>query len=201
MSGTLPVWKRRDDLCYFNSITYIISLFDTFFNDPFFEESWAGYPYYPEREAKKPEKKAYGHTSKSLMKTDIKEDENGYELMMDLPGYEKNEIAIKLDKGYLTVTATKETESKKESQDGEKKEASGEKAVDEKTAEKPAQKPSFKYICKERFSGSCQRTFYVGEEVEQEDIKAAFKNGVLVLSIPKPEKKEKPETDKYIAIE
>ena len=135
------------------------------------------------------------------MKTDIKEDENGYELMMDLPGYEKNEIAIKLDKGYLTVTATKETESKKESQDGEKKEASGEKAVDEKTAEKPAQKPSFKYICKERFSGSCQRTFYVGEEVEQEDIKAAFKNGVLVLSIPKPEKKEKPETDKYIAIE
>ena len=144
---------------------------------------------------------AYGHTSKSLMKTDIKEDENGYELMMDLPGYEKNEIAIKLDKGYLTVTATKETESNKESQDGEKKEASGEKAVDEKTAEKPAQKPSFKYICKERFSGSCQRTFYVGEEVEQEDIKAAFKNGVLVLSIPKPEKKEKPETDKYIAIE
>ena len=95
-------------------------LFDTFFNDPFFEESWAGYPYYPEREAKKPEKKAYGHTSKSLMKTDIKEDENGYELMMDLPGYEKNEIAIKLDKGYLTVTATKETESKKESQDGGK---------------------------------------------------------------------------------
>lgn len=176
-------------------------LFDTFFNDPFFEEPWAGYPYYPEREAKKPEKKAYGHTSKSLMQTDIKEDENGYELMMDLPGYEKNEIAIKLDKGYLTVTATKETESKKESQDGEKKEASGEKAADEKATEKTAQKPSFKYICKERFSGSCQRTFYVGEEVEQEDIKAAFKNGVLVLNIPKPEKKEKPETDKYIAIE
>lgn len=175
-------------------------LFDTFFNDPFFEEPWAGYPYYPEREAKKPEKKSYGHTSKSLMKTDIKEDEKGYELLMDLPGYEKNEIAIKLDKGYLTVTATKETESKKESQDGEKKEAAGEQAADEKAAEKP-QKPSFKYICKERFSGSCQRTFYVGEEVEQEDIKAAFKNGVLVLNIPKPEKKEKPETDKYISIE
>lgn len=120
------------------------------------------------------EKKLYGSRDKNLMKTDVKENENGYELEMDLPGFKKDDVKVALENGYLTVSAEKES--------GEENE-------------------SGKYIRRERYFGKCQRTFYVGEEVEQEDIKGEFKHGILKLTIPKKEQKPAVEEKRYIAIE
>ncbi len=109
-----------------------------------------------------------------LMKTDIKENEKGYELHIDLPGYNKEDVKAELKDGYLTITATSKNEN-----DEEKK----------------------GYIRRERFFGSCSRSFYVGEDLTQEDIKGRFENGVLKLEVPKKESQPKVETPKYIAIE
>ena len=110
-----------------------------------------------------------------MMKTDIKERDDSYELEMDLPGFKKDEVKVALENGYLTISAAK--------------------GLDEDEQEKK----SGRYIRRERYAGACQRTFYVGEDVRQEDIKGEFKHGILKLTIPKkaaqvPEKK-------YIAIE
>lgn len=110
-----------------------------------------------------------------IMKTDIKETENGYEAFIDIPGYGKNEIEITLENGNLTVSASKNSETE------EKDEKSG-------------------YIRKERFSGSMQRTFYVGEYLTENDIHASFENGVLRLDIPKITAKPE-ETRKVISID
>ena len=109
-----------------------------------------------------------------FMRTDIRELEGAYELMMDLPGFAKEDVKAELKDGYLTVRA----ESKQES--GEEKDG---------------------YIKKERFCGSCSRSFYVGEELTKEDIKARFENGVLVIDVPKKEPQAQVETPSYIAIE
>ena len=109
-----------------------------------------------------------------LMKTDIKELEKGYELEIDLPGYKKEEIQSELKEGYLTIRAVKTAEQKKE---------------------------EGKYIRRERYSGSCQRSFFVGKDVMQEDIKAEFKDGILRLQVPKKEAKPAAEENKYISIE
>ena len=110
-----------------------------------------------------------------LMKTDIKEKKDRYLIDIDLPGYEKEGIKIEIQDGYLTVHAKVE----KEEDDKEKG----------------------KYVRKERYMGECSRSFYVGEDVKEEEIKAKFKNGTLTLEIPKKENhKELPEK-KYIPIE
>ncbi|SDB13073.1 Hsp20/alpha crystallin family protein [Eubacterium oxidoreducens] len=142
------------------------NLFDTFFNDPWFMDPWSA------PDARRGDKKRYN--SKNLMLTDITESDQGYELEMELPGFDKSEIQATLEKGYLTITAEKKTEQ---------------------TKEKDA------YIRKERFSGTCQRTFFVGEELEQEDIKASFKDGILKLAIPKKEAKPQVEERKCITIQ
>ena len=143
-------------------------LFDDFFdNMPF---------YYTDRDAKNVEKKLYGRKASHVMKTDIKETDDGYELVIDLPGFKKEEVKASLENGYLTISA--------------------EKALDEDEKEKK----SGRYIRRERYEGSCSRSFYVGEDVKQEDVKAKYENGLLKLSIPKtPEKKV--EEKKAIAIE
>ena len=123
------------------------------------------------------EKKLYGRRGKNLMKTDIKENEQGYELEMDLPGFKKEEVQVLLENGYLTVHAEKGL------QEGDQEKKSG------------------KYIRKERYSGACERSFYVGEDLEQEDIKGEFKHGILKLFVPKKEKKPQVEQKKYIMIE
>lgn len=111
-----------------------------------------------------------------IMKTDVREHEHGYELDVDLPGIKKEDVKVKLDDGYLTITATS-------AQNNDEKDKKG------------------NYIRRERFSGSYSRSFYVGDEVKETDIKAKYDNGVLQLSIPKIEAKpQKPEI-KYIAIE
>lgn len=114
------------------------------------------------------------------MKTDIKETETGYKLAIDLPGYELENIKGEVKDGYLTITASNEFEtSEEDSKKNEKKNG---------------------YVFRERYTGSCSRSYYVGEEVTQADIKAVFKNGVLTVDVPKKEKKELPE-DRFIMIE
>ncbi|MBO6232235.1 MAG: Hsp20/alpha crystallin family protein [Ruminiclostridium sp.] len=112
----------------------------------------------------------------AVMKTDVRETENGYELDVDLPGIKKEDVKVKLDDGYLTITAS--TSNNKDEKD-----------------------KKGNYIRRERFSGSYSRSFYVGDAVTENDIKAKFENGVLMLGIPKPEMLPKPEKEKYIAIE
>ena len=121
----------------------------------------------------------YQRTNASdIMKTDVKEFETGYELDISLPGYKKEDIQAELKDGYLTINA-------QTSQNNDEK--------DDKTG---------KYIRRERYYGSCSRSFYVGEDVKQEDVKAKFEDGVLKLSIPKIEaKKPEVEEKKLISIE
>ncbi|NDO47445.1 Hsp20/alpha crystallin family protein [Clostridium sp. MD294] len=139
------------------------NLFDEFINSPWEKEFFGG---------KSP---FFGSYEKSIMKTDIKEKNNNYEIDIDLPGFQKEEISANLENGYLTISATK----------GEQKEEKNENGV---------------YIRRERYTGQCTRSFYVGDAVEQQDIKAKFENGILRLTIPKKEQR-KVEPKKYIAIE
>ena len=139
------------------------NLFDDFFEFPFFDD--------------RAERKLYGHNAKNIMKTDIKEHKDGYELEVDLPGFHKDEIQAELKDGYLTISAAKQLNQ------------------DEK------EKESGKYIRRERYSGSCQRSFYVGDEITQEDIKAEFKHGILKLFVPKKEAKPEVEQRKFVSIE
>lgn len=117
----------------------------------------------------------YGNQAKSFMKTDIKEGENGYELSIALPGFQKEDISAQLENGYLTVTASQNTNKEEKGEDG-------------------------RYIRRERFVGNCSRSFYVGEGITQEDIHAKYENGILSLHVPKKDT-EKIEAQKYIAIE
>lgn len=117
----------------------------------------------------------YGKHSKNLMKTDVKETETGYELDIDLPGFKKDEISAHLEDGYLTVSAAKGVDKDEKGNEG-------------------------RYIRRERYSGSMTRSFYVGNAVTEEDIKAKYEDGILSLSIPKKDPKAV-EAKKYIAIE
>ena len=142
------------------------------FNTNLFDDFF-DFPFYDDRA----EKKLYGHHAANLMKTDIQEHEDGYTLEMDLPGFKKEEIQIELNNGYMTISAAKGLDE------------------DEKD------KKSGKYIRRERYTGSCQRSFYVGEDVTEEDIKAEFKHGILKLFVPKKEAKPAVEQKKYVSIE
>ena len=118
----------------------------------------------------------YSTPTTSVMRTDIRESEAGYELDIDLPGYKKEDVKAELKDGYLTVSA----ETK---QNNDEKDDNG------------------KYIRRERYYGTCSRSFYVGEEVTQEDIRARFEDGILKLLVPKKEAVPKVEEKKYIQIE
>lgn len=148
------------------------NVFDTFFGDPWFNDPW-----FDDRDIQKAEKKLYGHNDKKLMLTDIKESDKGYELEMDLPGFKKEEIKASLENGYLIISAEKGLEQDEKDNEGKK------------------------YIRRERYTGSCQRAFYVGDEIEQGDIKASFKHGILRLDIPKKQPKPQVEENKFISIE
>ena len=119
----------------------------------------------------------YGKHAQNVMKTDIKETDKGYELVVDLPGFTKDEVKADLENGYLTISAEKGLDK------------------DEK------EKETGRYIRRERYSGACSRSFYVGKEVEKEDIKAEFKHGILTLFVPKKEAKPAVEQKHSISIE
>ena len=136
------------------------SIFSHEFADPF--DTW--------------ERKVLNRRPVDLMKTDVRENEHEYLVDVDLPGFDKSDIKLSLEDGYLTVSASRE--DKKEEKD-------------EKTGS---------YIRRERYVGACERSFYVGEDLTVEDIKAAFDKGVLSITIPKKELVEKAPEKKYISI-
>ena len=109
-----------------------------------------------------------------LMQTDIKESDTEYEIIMNLPGFKKENVKGELKDGYLVVTAT--------------------------NAEDDTDK-NVKYLCRERYSGGCSRSFYVGEEITQQDIKAKFENGVLTFIVPKIDKTARAKETKFISID
>ena len=117
-----------------------------------------------------------GMKTNMMMKTDIRDAENSYELDIDMPGFKKEDIKAQLKDGYLTISASTNGNSDEKDKNG-------------------------RYIRRERYAGSCSRSFYVGEGVKEEDIRAKFENGILKLSIPKVENKPQVEEEKYIAIE
>jgi HSP20 family molecular chaperone IbpA len=137
------------------------NLFDDF--DDFAFPSFGKYNHFFDREA-------------AVMKTDVKEKDGKYIMEMDIPGYDKNNVSMNLEKGCLTVEANKE-ENKDEKDD------------------------KGNFIRQERYSGSCSRSFYVGENIKPEDIKAKFENGILHIEFPKPDEKKQLENKTNIAIE
>ncbi len=117
----------------------------------------------------------YGKHAKNVMKTDVRELDNGYEIIVDLPGFKKDEIEVQLDNGYLNISAAK--------------------GLDKDESDKKG-----KYIRKERYAGAMSRSFYVGDHITEDDIHAKFENGILQLDVPKKEAKAV-ETKKRVAIE
>ena len=152
-------------------------LMPSIFGEDMFDEFMRGFPFFDNSAENNVEKKLYGHNAKNVMKTDIKELEGGYELEIDLPGFTKEEVTAELKDGYLTISAAKGFDKDEQ------------------------EKETGKYIRRERYTGSCQRSFYVGDNLTQEDIKGEFKHGILTLNVPKKEAKPAVETNKYIAIE
>ena len=151
------------------------SLFDEMFND-FNDEIFGRRPMLPAHGGGR------GH---NLMKTDVSETEQAYNLEIDLPGFAKEDIKIKFDEGMLTISAEK-------SEDIEEREDKNGKP----------RKNGSRLIRKERHFGSMSRSWYVGDDIKKDEIKASYKNGVLSLTVPKAEpKKDLPEEQKYIAIE
>ena len=112
----------------------------------------------------------------AVMRTDIKESENGYELDIDLPGYKKEDVQAQLKDGYLTITATTAKNTDQKDENG-------------------------KYIRRERYSGTCSRRFYVGDDIRQEDIRAKFEDGILKIGVPKKIEQPEIEENKFITIE
>ena len=140
------------------------NLFDEFFDDDF--------PMIPMRSIRNP---LYGKNAKNLMKTDVRETDNTFELDIDLPGFKKDEVQLDLKDGYLTISAAKGLDKDQEDKKG-------------------------KYIRQERYAGACSRSFFVGEEIEPRDVSAKFEDGILRVSLPKQVKKELPRNS-TIAIE
>ena len=131
------------------------NLFDDFFDDDFMRfPVWGG------------RNPLYGKHAKNLMKTDVRETENTYEVDIDLPGFKKDEINVHLRDGYLTIRAAKGLDKDEKEKEG-------------------------KYIRQERYAGACSRSFYVGD-VEAKDISAKYEDGILKLSLPKQAKQELP---------
>ena len=138
------------------------NLFDEFFNDPFEMNMLLPRGRDP----------LYGKHSKNLMKTDVKETDESYEVDIDLPGFQKDEVSLDLKDGYLTVSAAKGLDKDEEDKKG-------------------------RYIRQERYAGSCSRSFYVGD-IRPEDIKAKYEAGVLRLSVPKENTRKLPENSRIL---
>ena len=117
----------------------------------------------------------FSEEGSKVMKTDIKEKDNEYQLAIDLPGYDKKDIRISIEDGYLNIHAKTNSE-KEEREEG-------------------------RFVRKERYFGECSRSFYIGNDITEEEIKATFKNGTLKLEIPKKEEKKELPEKKYIQIE
>lgn len=120
--------------------------------------------------------RSYAAPAGGIMNTDVKETDGGYEWDINLPGYKKEDVKAELNEGYLTISASTESNNDEKDTDG-------------------------KYIRRERYCGTCSRSFYVGEDVTQDEIRAKFEDGILKLTIPKKEETKEIPEKKYIAIE
>ena len=136
------------------------NLFDDFF-DPFWNDAAL------ERAMNREARGAFGKRGANMMKTDVKQTDNGYEVDVDLPGCKKEDVQMDLSDGYLTIQAVR-------SHSNDEKDNKG------------------RYVRRETFSGSCARSFYVGDAVEPEDVSAKFEDGILTISVPKNVKKQLP---------
>ena len=132
------------------------NLFDDFFGDPFGMMPRGRDP-------------LYGKHAKNLMRTDVRETEDTYELDVDLPGFKKDEVTLELKDGVLTIQAVK--------------------GLDKDETDKKG-----KYIRQERYAGACSRSFYVGDDVEPADVSAKFEDGILTITVPKAVKKQLPKS-------
>ena len=147
--------------------------FNQLVEDDLFDDLWANFPFQSDWFGRK--NPLYGKSAQNMMKTDIRENESSYEVLVDLPGYAKEDIHVKLEKGYMTISAVKEQNEEEKDKDG-------------------------KFIRRERYSGSVSRSFYVGDALTNEEVKAKYENGILQLTVPKKEAKAL-EQNSYIAIE
>ena len=145
---------------------------NSLFGENLFDD-WFGFP--SERDLWNLEKKLYGKNAAHVMKTDVTEHDDRFEIAIDLPGFKKEDLNIDLENGYLTVSASKGVDKDENDKQG-------------------------RLIRRERYSGAMQRSFYVGENVTEEDVKAKMEHGLLTLTIPKKETPKLPEK-KTIAIE
>ena len=148
-------------------------LMPSIFGENLFDDSWMNFGFDDNFWGKK--NPLYGKHAQNMMKTDIREKDYSYELDVDLPGFKKDEIKVQLKDGYLTLSAAKGLDKDEQDQKGN-------------------------YIRRERYAGTMSRSFYVGEDVTQEDIHAKYEDGILRLSVPKKVPK-KVENTGYIAIE
>lgn len=121
-------------------------------------------------------KRTYGKEAANLMRTDVKDTASAYEVEIELPGVKKENVKAELKNGYLTITASTGSNKEEKQENGT-------------------------YIRRERYAGTCSRSFYVGDEMKQEDIKAKFEDGVLKITVPKKEEKPVVENNSYITIE
>lgn len=115
------------------------------------------------------EKALYGKHAKAIMKTDVRETDDAYELDVDLPGFKKDEIQVDVQDGYLTISAAKGLDKEEKS------------------------KKKGRFIRQERYSGECSRSFYVGDSIRPKDVHASFEDGILRLTLPKAEMPKLPE--------
>ena len=139
------------------------NLFDDWMDFPFDDDFFRRTPSYSKK------------SSTSVMRTDIRDTDDSYELDVDLPGYKKDEINVQLKEGYLTISASKNTENDEKDKKGN-------------------------YIRRERYNGTMSRSFYVGDAIHQDDIHAKYADGILKISVPKKTKKEVEQAN-YISIE
>ena len=119
------------------------------------------------------DKKLYGGRAAHEMKTDVKETEKGYEVAVDLPGFKKDDVTVELNNGYMTITAQKKVDSDKKNKEG-------------------------RYIHREHYSGSMSRSFYVGDQLTENDIHARMNDGILTLQIPKKEETKRVEDKRHL---
>jgi len=138
------------------------SIFGENLFDDFFDDNFGMYPIWNGRNP------LYGKHAKNLMKTDVRETEDTYEVDVDLPGFKKDELSVELKDGYLTISAAKGLDKDEQDKKG-------------------------KYIRQERYAGACSRSFYVGD-VKPEEVSAKYEDGILKLTMPKQVKREQPKS-------
>lgn len=147
-------------------------MFPSVFGENLFDD-WMDFPFENEFFGKK--NPLYGKHAKNMMKTDVRETDNSYEVDIDLPGFKKDEISVELKDGYLTISAAKGLDKDQKDKDGS-------------------------YIRRERYAGSMTRSFFVGNGITKEEVHAKYENGILMLSLPKKAAKAV-ENNHYISIE